>query len=107
MDMPEEFISELIIPLEGTFEPNAMLRHEPSLPGRFRWRDREYSIAQILNTWKEDGPCQSGSTEKYLRKHWYHIKTTDGTEMKIYFQRQARTKATSHKRWWLYTISRI
>ena len=105
--MTEEFISEQIKPVAGTSDPNAMLQGLPGLPQRFRWRDQEYILAEVLETWKEDGPCKSGGPEKYLRKHWYKIKTIDGTEMKIYFERQLRSQSHTYKRWWLYTICRM
>ncbi len=104
--MTEEFISESITPVEGTFDTTAMARAEPGLPGRFTWRDNEYTVAQILKQWKESGPCKSGSSEVYLRKHWFKIITEDNMEMTIYFQRQSRTKKQNKKRWWLYTVKR-
>ena len=101
----EQFVSEPIEPIEGTFDSTGMTRGEPGLPRRFLWRDKEYSIAQVLEAWKEDGPCQSGSTEMYLRKHWFRIVTEEGMEMTLYFQRQPRSKRTNKARWWLYTVT--
>jgi hypothetical protein len=103
--MDEEFISEPIKPVAGTFETAAMTRGEPGLPGRFVWRDTEYAVAEVLETWKETGPCKSGSPEIYLRKHWYKIRTTDNLIMKLYFERQPRSKGQCKTRWWLYTIT--
>ena len=104
-DMQEEFISESIVPVEGTFDTAGMVSGGPGLPGRFLWRDREYAVAKVLEEWKESGPCKSGSNEMYLRKHWFKILTADGLEMTIYFDRQPRSKRETKKRWWLYTIS--
>ncbi|UCC96867.1 MAG: hypothetical protein JSW66_13595 [Phycisphaerales bacterium] len=104
--MNEEFISEPITPASGTFETTAMTRGEPALPGRFTWRDREYAIADVLEIWKESGPCSSGGGEQYLRKHWYRIRTDNGLNMTIYFERQPRAKRQNKARWWLYTIER-
>lgn len=104
--MREEFVSEPISPVEGTFDTTGMTHAEPGLPRRFVWREREYAVDDVLETWKETGPCRSGSPEQYLRKHWYKIRTRDGLEMTIYFERQARTKKQSKKRWWLYTVNR-
>jgi len=103
--MQEEFISESIEPVEGTFDTVGMTRGEPSLPNRFVWRDTEYEVDEVLEKWKESGPCKSGSSEMYLRKHWFKIITEDGSEMTIYFQRQPRSKRENKKRWWLYTIN--
>jgi hypothetical protein len=104
--MSEEFISEPIEPVAGTFDTAAMTRGEPGLPKRFKWRDEEYVVAGVLETWKEVGPCRSGSPEQYLRKHWYKIRVERGLEMTVYFERQARSKRQSKIRWWLYTINR-
>ncbi len=104
MDRPEEFIAEQITPVTGTFDPAGMVHGEPGLPGRFRWRDQEYAVAEVLEKWKESGPCKSGSPERYLRKHWFKIRCTDGTQMTLYFERQPRATPQSRTRWWLYTI---
>ncbi len=100
--MPDTFISEPIEPEPGSFAaPTAA--GEPMLPTRFTWRGERYEIADVLAKWKESGKERGGS-EIYLRKHWYHIRTTDGQSMKIYFERQARSKGAARKRWWLYTV---
>ena len=102
--MSEEFVSEPIKPVAGTFEPSAMTRGEPGLPGRFIWRDKEYEVADVLEVWKELGPCKSGGPEKYLRKHWFRIRTGNGMIMTIYFERQPKAKRQNKTRWWLYTV---
>lgn len=103
--MSEEFVSEPIIPVAGTFDAAGMTRGEPGLPARFTWREKEYAVADVLEAWKESGPCKSGGGEMYLRKHWFKIRTDDGLEMTVYFERQPRTKRQSKKRWWLYTVN--
>ncbi len=102
--MAERFVSEPIQPASGTFDATGMTRGEPGLPQQFVWRNQQYAVAEVLEVWKEQGPCRSGSTEMYLRKHWYRIRTAQGPEMTIYFERQARSKRESKKRWWLYTV---
>ena len=104
--MGEEFVSESIQPVAGTFDAAGMTRGEPGVPGRFVWREQEYAIADVLEAWKETGPCKSGGPEQYLRKHWFKVRTDEGLEMTVYFERQARTKRQSKQRWWLYTINR-
>lgn len=103
--MSEEFVSEPIIPVAGAFDAAGMTRGEPGLPARFTWREKEYAVADVLDAWKESGPCKSGGGEMYLRKHWFKIRTDDGLEMTVYFERQPRTKRQSKKRWWLYTVN--
>ena len=104
--MNEEFISEPIEPVAGTFDPAGMTRTEPGLPGRFVWRKTEYTVADVIRAWKETGPCKSGSGEQYLRKHWYKIRATSGEVMKIYFERKPMSKGQRKIRWWLYSISK-
>ncbi len=112
--MSEEFISESIAPVAGSFKTAAMTRGEPALPAGFVWRDRQYEVAEVIEAWKETGPCRSGGGEQYLRKHWYKIRTGDGLGMTIYFERQPRSKSSSpardalrrKARWWLYTLER-
>ncbi len=104
--MSEEFVSEPLVPVAGTFDAVGMTRGEPGLPSGFVWREQEYAVAKVLDVWKETGPCRSGGGEQYLRKHWFRIRTDGGLEMTIYFERQARTKRQDKKRWWLYTVSR-
>jgi hypothetical protein len=100
----EQFVSEPITPVAGTFDSVGMTRGEPGLPRQFVWRDREYTVAEVLEVWKEDGPCRSGSSEMYLRKHWFRVVTEEGTEMTLYFERQPRSKRQGKTRWWLYTV---
>ena len=99
----EQFICEPIKPL-AEFNTASMATGEPGFPQRFSWRNKQYVLAETLERWKESGPCRNGADERYLRKHWYRVITTDGTEMKIYFDRQVRSKSQRLKRWWLYTI---
>ena len=104
--MSDEFVSERIVPAAGTFDAAPMTRGEPGLPGRFVWREQEYAVAEVLEAWKETGPCKSGGAEQYLRKHWFKVRTDDGIEMTLYFERQARAKRQDKHRWWLYTINK-
>lgn len=102
--MNERFVSELIIPVKGTFDTKAMSRGEPGFPARFYWGRMEYTVGKIVQKWKEPTPCKSGSREKYVRKHWYKIVTTNGVVMKIYFERKSMPKGQTKRRWWLYSV---
>lgn len=101
----ERFISERILPDPESFDARGTAFGEPALPLRFSWRDRTVEVEEILDTWKDTGPCSHGSDEKYVRKHWFRVRTTEGDEMRIYFERQARSKREQKARWWLYTHS--
>lgn len=102
--MQDEFVSEPIKPVEGTFDSAGMTRGEPGLPSRFIWRDKEYAVAQVVEKWQELGRCKSASSQMYMRKHWFKIKCSDDSEMTIYFERQPRSKRQNKTRWWLYTV---
>ena len=101
--MAQEFISAAIAPVGATIDAIRMSTGEPGLPRQFRWRSQTIQIARVLKTWRETGPCHHGSGERYVRKHWFEVLTDSGEIMKIYFERQARSR-TKKSRWWLFTI---
>lgn len=103
--MAERFISESIRPVEGSLNLAETPVGEPPLPRKFIWRDVEYTVVEILDERKEVGrDATHGGKEKYLRKHWFRVRTSSGHIMNIYFERRAKSKAQRLKRWWLYTI---
>ena len=107
-----QFISESIFPGKGCFSAAAAAKGEPDFPGSFTWRDRKYEVLGLRESWKSTGRDLGGSTERYVRRHWFRVlvrcSRIDGPtedlmlEMVIYFDRQQRT-ADRKKRWWLYT----
>jgi hypothetical protein len=99
----EHFVSELIKPATDAIDTRGMGEGSPGLPMVFSWRGQEYHVSEILSQWKETRPEKHTTGEKYLRKHWFHVRTDEGWEMKIYFQRKPSSAKTSLKRWWLYT----
>jgi len=103
--MAVSFISEAIFPLDASFDTGGMARGEPGLPQKFRWREKEFTVAEVLEHWKEHGNCRHGSGERYVRKHGYRIRATDGTVMKLYFQRSmGRGKLPAKSRWWISAL---
>jgi phosphoribosylglycinamide formyltransferase-1 len=100
--MAEHFIGEAIKP--RIEEACGSGDGGPVMPAGFTWRGRDYTVDRVLESWKETGPCRNKSGESYLRKHWYRIRTAQGQEMKIYFQRQPRKGSRAEDRWWLITI---
>jgi hypothetical protein len=103
--MRRTFVSESITPLEASFDTRMMARGEPGLPHKFRWRDQEWNVAEVLDTWKEHGDCSHGSGERYVRKHGYRVRTTNGWLLRIYFQRTfGRGKFQRKDRWWIQSI---
>ncbi len=103
--MREQFVSEPIKIAPGSGDTSGMARGEPGLPEKFSWRDREYRVHELLETWKETTPCTHGSGERYVSKHWFRVRTECGREMRIYFERRAGSAGRARRRWWLYTIS--
>jgi phosphoribosylglycinamide formyltransferase-1 len=100
--MPATFISEPLTP-DASFDPLAMSRGEPGLPAKFRWRKRELVVAEVLEVSRAYGDCKHGSGERYLRKHRFRVRTTEGAVLEIYFQRTLG-KARAGARWWLQSI---
>jgi len=101
----ERFISEPVEPNRDTFDTDRMAIGEPGIPQQFTWRHREYSIAELLNKWKTTGDCHSGSSEKYIRKHWYRIRTDTGEIMTLYCNRNVSRYGHKTKGGWvLYSV---
>lgn len=101
----ETFISEPVTPKPGTFDTSIMATGAPGVPHEFTWRGTEYKIATIVETWKTVGACTSGGDEKYVRRHYYRIKTTTGETMTLYCDRQPpRGRSKTKGRWVLFTM---
>jgi hypothetical protein len=102
--MPLAFVSEPIKPLEASFDTGGMARGEPGLPHKFRWRKKDFTVAQVLTQGKSHGDCQYGSGERYVRRHSYRVQTTDGTVMNLYFQRSFGKSKRPAARWWIQSV---
>ena len=73
------FVGEPIDPEAGSFDAAEMARGEPGLMRRFAWRGETVEVKATIACWKSYSPCRtSHSTERYLRRHWYHVETADG-----------------------------
>lgn len=103
--MPGKFISESLSPVQDAGHLGEVRVGEPALPRAFRWRKIDLVLTDVLETWKELGPCTHGSGERYLRKHWFRARTADGAEATLYFERKSRSLKDRKRRWWLYTLS--
>lgn len=100
--IPEKFIGEAITPEDLSFGAATMSTGAPGMPASFSWRRQKFSVLSVLEQWKDCGDCRHGSGERYVRKHWFRIRTAEGSEMNIYFERQGRPG--SRARWRLYSI---
>lgn len=103
--MRASFVSETLTPLEASFDTDMMARGEPGLPHKFRWRTKEWEVAEVLESWKEHGDCSNGSGERYLRKHVHRVRMTNGWVLRLYCQRSfGRGKFRIKSRWWVHSI---
>jgi hypothetical protein len=97
----KRFIGEAIRPEAETLNTSRMAAGEPGLPEVFLWKSRTIRIAKVVRTWRETGPCDHGSGEAYVRKHWFEVLTDAGETMQIYFDRHSRA-GKNKSRWWLF-----
>jgi len=97
----DRFVSEPIKPNRDTFDTSRIATGEPGIPYEFAWKNKKYNVAEVIETWKSTGKCHSGSDEKYVRKHWFRIRTQTGELMTLYCNRQSKKAGTS---WVLYSI---
>jgi len=100
--MTDTFIGEAIKPENESFSASSMATGKPGLPESFSWRGESLPVVEVLEEWRETGDCRHGPGERYVRKHWFRVKTTERREIKIYFERQKRSSGGS--RWRLYSI---
>ena len=101
----QEFVSEPITPHTGTFDATAMATGLPGLPRGFVWRGTAYTVVNELATWKESAP-EGGRPggERYLRRHCFRLRMSDGSEWTVYFVRQTPRSGSAKTRWFLYSI---
>ena len=101
--MTERFICQAIQPAGDAFDTVRMAAGEPGLSPTFIWRNRTIEIERVLHSWRQTGKCRHGSSELYVRRHWFEVLATSGEILKIYFDRQPR-KGVHAARWWLFSI---
>jgi phosphoribosylglycinamide formyltransferase-1 len=100
-----EFISERLQPTGDDFALPAAIG-EPALPLRFTWRRRTLEVAAVLNRRKEyQADRTHGSGERYLRRHWFDLRMSDGAHWSVYFERQPGAGRAAKSRWWLYATA--
>lgn len=100
----DRFVGQPLRPEAATANAAAMASGAPGLPRRFRWGQAVLEIAAVRRAWTETGACRHGSGEAYVRKHWFDAVTPGGAGVRIYFERQARSRRDARRRWWLYSI---
>jgi hypothetical protein len=105
MHRKEHYIGEEIHPVKEEFDYSASAPGEPALPRQFIWRHQTIEIRYILRRWKTASGCRHGSADRYVRKHWYEIRTMDNRVMTIYFDRQFKDPRGQKRRWWLFSMT--
>jgi hypothetical protein len=102
-----QFVSEPIQPRRQTFDLGSMGRGEPGLPRGFTWRGHSYEIAEKIKAWKHSEPEGGRSAgQRYLRRHYYRLRMSDGSIWTVYFTRQPPGSGPAKSRWFLYTVDR-
>jgi hypothetical protein len=103
--MVERLISEAIEPIrDEAAEPAPAAGGNPTPPQRFRWRERDVTVAEVLETWKGLSPRAANVRGQYVRRHWYRVRTADGHVMTIYLVRTAANASRHRPGWWLYSV---
>lgn len=95
----DEFVGETMHPAAGSFDTRSMAAGGPGVPARFTWRGREFAVADVLESWKTTGACSHGSRERYVRKHWFVVRTACGEELTITYDRRAATPRAMREAW--------
>ena len=97
----EKLVSEPVAPAAGSFNSAAMAQGSPGVPMIFSWRGKEYRVEAILESWKNFRSCRNGSSEQYVNKHFFKVRTESGEVMTLYRARTGSKKDV----WTLYTIT--
>ena len=98
--MADRRIAEDIVPEPGSFDARTMARGVPGVPRRFSWRGDDYEVAEVLRSWKELSDAPDGGGDRYVRRHAFLVRTTDGKEMRLVADRSGRRTA----RWVLHSL---
>jgi hypothetical protein len=100
----DEFVSEPIQPLPGTFRAAAMATGIPGLPDGFAWRDATFHIVEQLECWKQSGSERGRADgERYLRRHYWRLRMSDDSTWTVYFLRNVAPGSSRRTRWFLET----
>ena len=78
---------------------------EVKVPVSFRLDDREYVIAEVLESWPDHGFGKSSAGRKrwWQRHHrnYFRVKTTEGEIYEIYYDRGTSLSHPELKKWFL------
>jgi len=84
---------------------NVITKGKVKVPVSFRLDDREYAVADILDSWHDYGFGRSPARRKrwWQRHHrtYYRVKTTEGEVFEIYFDRGTKLGYAKRNIWFL------
>jgi hypothetical protein len=92
-----KFVSRPLAPTADGFVTPAD-GNRPPVPRAFEWEDRRLVITSVVRAWRS---TKTDRGDTYLKRHWFELETACGLTIEVYYDREARGKAS---RWWLYTI---
>ena len=101
--VPALFISEPIKVDTDSMSTETLAKGAPACPQKFWWHEKEYRVEKLLDSWRKITP-EGGrkDAEKYVRSHYFKIKTTRNEIMTIYCDRKITRKRKTG--WGLFTI---
>ena len=85
---------------------NVTTKGEVKVPVSFCLNDRNYTIADILDSWHDYGFGKSSAHRKrrwWQRHHrsYFRVKTTEGEVFEIYFDRGTKLEQVKRNMWFL------
>ena len=91
------FVSRPITPAGDGFLTEAN-GGAPPVPRAFIWDGRTLTIAAVLRSWRSS---KTDRGDKYLKRHWFELETSDSATIEVYYDRESRRGSPP---WWLYAI---
>jgi len=106
--MPETRDAESHPPGEFIGKPiQVRMTGEVRVPVSFLLEDREYEVAEILETWQDHGFGMASPLKKNWRlrhhRNYFRVRTTEGDVFELYLDRtRVGLSAGAPRRWFLY-----
>jgi hypothetical protein len=93
--MPEHFLGREIKVITGG---------DVKVPVSFKIDDREYIVAEVLESWPDYGFGHSDRRKRWWQRHhrnYYRVMTTDGEVYEMYYERGVNLENPEFKKWFL------
>jgi hypothetical protein len=115
---PLHFIGEEI---EVTFDKPPTLSKSPTCPSSFTWREAEYSIVEMLETWadyrrrgrmgRNMSPGHAGAAARRgswgVGRFYFRVRVVDGRIYEIYYDRAPESAGDRTGHWYLLGERRL